>query len=269
MKNTLLPVISVLLLPGFILSSCNRNDGPQPDRGFSRELVVKRLEASANDFIRYDYNVHKAVVHYYSQWQNSVEGGISKYDLRLYYQDGRLKEGALRNGKIVYHYDQGRIISAENFLTNSNKLSTQFFRYNTQGQLVETEEFIREGGQDIPSTRINYTYYSNGNLKKSEHYHKEEGDPQGAYELNMVTFYEAYDTKPNPIPDDVLGHFLPGLLQMKNNPLRIRIQQRGSTMDDILRIQYSYDLLGNPQKREQQLEYDGELKPSILTTYYY
>lgn len=255
-----------LALAAASISACNKENDPGGNPIPLPQKFVKKLAASENDFQSFQFNALGNISSYTSQWQNSVEGGISTYTLQLTYDGGRLVRSTNQNGRIEYKYEGGRISGSENFLSNGRKLSTHNFNYNEAGRITDLVETIAEP-DEVAATRIHYSYRNDGNPGRVDFQIKRVGSEVFVNSFSKV--YEAYDDRPNPVPAAILEHFIPNQLLFRNNPKQIRNLDQDSNTIEILRLTYQYGNDGYPISHNSQREINGEIKPALTFQYVY
>ena len=87
--------------------------------------------------------------------------------------------------------------------------------------------------------------------------------------VNFTQFYEAYDKKSQPVASMLLGHYIPGVILHKNNPLRMKTLLPDGSTERTLVMEYFYDNEGYPTSRNQHIELNGQSLPVVRYTYIY
>ncbi|MDB5246033.1 MAG: hypothetical protein JWQ40_427 [Segetibacter sp.] len=254
----------VLTLIGFLFS-CKKDDNNVPLPSEKAIKLVKQLVASTTDFINYEYDSSGQVTKYITQWQN-VGGTVSRLTNVYKYAGKKLVKSSNESGYGTYTYAGDLISRSEHFAANGKKISSLTYSFNAAGQLTEVTEQIANPFDDAPmATRISYQYYANGNLSRLDFAHRKE--TTGSFIINFSKVFVEYDNKPNPEPDGVIGNFLPGVILLINNPVRINnLSADGSPMG-YSRYEYSYNEKGLPTRRKQFIAV-GDLEQSPISFQY-
>jgi hypothetical protein len=251
----------VLLAAG---TACNHGDAPSPDPAPGR--VVKKLVASESDYQAYTFNGNNQLSDYTVQWQSSQDH-TSRQDYHFEYEGRKvIRVTNQGGGRVEYHYTGNRIISADNYASNGRKLSTHEFSYDPQGRVKELVEKI-ESPQDIAELKFVLAYHSDGNLKTITHLARRMGSQQ--FLESFTQFFEAYDKKNQPVASMLLGHYLPGIVLHKNNPLKMKTLMPDGSTERTLVMEYQYDNEGYPSSRKQHIEMNGQSFPALEYTYIY
>lgn len=228
--------------------------------------LVKKISAAENDYFAYSYNADKTVNTYVSSWVSSVEGTVRKYEINYTYEAGKLQEASTTGGKQYFTYENGKLASAGFRYPNGVLFATHEYSYDSYNRLVQVIEYI-ENPDEIMNNRILLEYNAQGNLSRKIKQFRRKGQPN--YELMSTEVFEEYDTKWYPIPGDVWGQFLPGLVMHRNNPKRIRDLLPDGSTRQVVHMSYEYGADGYPVSQEQHIEINGQHKPAILYTYEY
>lgn len=259
-----------LIAGGIVFSSCRKNDD---EPSFPTPLPenmkwVKKMVAGPNDYFAYTYTSQKQVDSYTSKWTYSPEGPvIQTYKVTYQYEDGKVKEAITQGGgKQVFIYKNNKPDRAEFYFPNGQKYAEHQYTFNNLNQLIEIVETI-VNPIEVSQVRTQLLYNSKGNLIKKINQQKLTGATQ--FQITSTLLIEEYDTKYHPIPGDLWGQYLPGLILHRNNPKRIRELLPNGNVNQIIHLDYEYDANGYPTTQRQHIEINGQHKPAIRYVYEY
>lgn len=247
MKNQLFKLLLSFSVIGFLVA-CKKNvDQPPPDPNPLKK--VKQVASSPLDFTKYEYDLAGNVTKYISQWENGG-GGVSRLNSVYEYNGNKLVRFSNEAGYGVFTYNGTVVGKSDNFAANGKKLSTIHYQYNSNGKITSLIEQIAnpvEGG--AIETKVSYQYHSDGNVSRIDFAdRKSTADP---FVVSFSKVFIEYDNKKNPVPDNVIGFFLPGVVLQKNNPVRINNVLANGTVEGYSRYEYTYNTSGYPVKRKQ------------------
>lgn len=263
-------LLLILTAVWLTMSNCRKNgediQGPTP-LPISMKWV-KKIIAGPNDYFAYSYTDQKQVNSYTSKWTFSPDGPIiHTYQVSYEFEEGKVKEAITTgNGKQLFYYQNNQLESAAFFYPNGKKYAEHSYIFNSHKQLTEIVESIVEP-IEVSQVRTQLFYDSKGNLVKKINQHKKKG--AALFETTSTLLVEEYDNKYHPIPGDIWGQYLPGLIVSRNNPTRIKDLLPDGSVRQIVHMSYEYDSNGYPVVQHQHLEINGEHKPSIRYTYEY
>jgi hypothetical protein len=263
-------LLLVLATVWLTMSNCRKNEenvpGPTP-LPISMKWV-KRIVAGPTDYFAYTYTDQKQVNSYTSKWTFSPEGPvIQTYQVNYQFEDGKVKEAITTgNNKQLFYYKNNQLDRAAFFYPNGKKYAEHSYIFNNHKQLTEIVETIVEA-IEVSQVRTQLFYDSKGNLVKKINQQKKKGT--AVFETTSTLLVEEYDDKYHPIPGDIWGQYLPGLIVSRNNPKRIRDLLPDGSARLIIHMSYEYDSNGYPLVQHQHLEINGEHKPSIRYAYEY
>lgn len=258
--------IFLFLLLAIIIQACKKEHVSKPPFPIPAK-IVKQISASATDFRAYEYDAAGKVSKFTMQWDNGT-GQLSKLTQTYTYAGEKLIKNLNNAGYTEYYYEGDKLIRSEHFFTGGAKLSTLQYSYNTQGQLATlVEKIANPDAMGIAETRINYQYYSSGNVKQIDFAHRKAStDP---FTLNFSKIYEQYDENKNPEPDIVVNSFIPNIVLFRNNPIKINTVLANGSLESYQRYEYTYNADGFPiEKREFQKSGNTEHGPLVFQYHY-
>lgn len=250
-----------------MLVSCKKESNPAPADA-SPIKIVKKVTASAGDYVQYEYNAKGHVSRYISQWKDA-EGTLFRQNNHFEYNSNdQLLKWSNEAGYGLYTYQNGRLSQSEHFAANGKKISTLSYTFDASNRLITIVEEIANPLADGPEqTRISYQYYSNGNLSRMDFaYRNEFAD---AFTMQFSKKFVQYDNKKNPEPDGIAGTFLPGVILLLNNPVRIENILPNGTVEGYSRYEYTYNANGLPVQRKHFTAISDVEMPPVVFTYEY
>lgn len=263
-------LLLILTAVWLTMSNCRKNgeDIQDPTPLPISMKWVKKIIAGPNDYFGYSYTDQKQVNSYTSKWTFSPDGPIiHTYQVSYQFEEGKVKEAITTgNGKQLFYYQNNQLESAAFFYPNGKKYAEHSYIFNSHKQLTEIVESIVEP-IEVSQVRTQLFYDSKGNLVKKINQHKKKG--AAVFETTSTLLVEEYDNKYHPIPGDIWGQYLPGLIVSRNNPTRIKDLLPDGSVRQIVHMSYEYDSNGYPVVQHQHLEINGEHKPSIRYAYEY
>jgi len=249
-----------------LLASCNKSDEETITPDTKSIKFVKQITSSTTDFVAYKYDPEGNVIKYTSQWQNGT--GLNRLTQVFEYDGKKLSRSSTETGYASYTYTNNVLAKSDHFAFNGKKISSLIYSFNAAGKLTEVLEQIANSLSDGPEeTRITYQYYPNGNLSRLDFaYRKHATEP---FIINLTKLFVEYDNKVNTEPDGVAGNFLPGVILMRNNPIKINNLLPNGTIEGYSRYEYSYNEKGYPITRKQFIAVGNTEQLPILLQYVY
>ncbi|MEO5888615.1 MAG: hypothetical protein ABIQ31_00120 [Ferruginibacter sp.] len=258
MKNILL--ISMIIT---IFASCSKEPAPVPDPPLNKN--VTKISSAANDYQSFEYNTQNELTKYIAQWENGT-GTVNKITHTLEYAANKLVKATNDIGYVLYAYQGNLVVKTDNFLFNGKKLSTILLHYSQQNRLEYLVEQNAElQPENAEETKVTYQYYNEGNVKRMDFAYRM--DVSSPFVLSYSKVFEAYDSKHHPVPDDVLGKFLPGIALYANNPVKISNLDKNGILTGYNRYEYVYNQAGYPTHKKQFI-WDGNSE-QLYTTFAY
>ena len=250
-----------------MLVSCKKESNPAPADA-SPLKIVKKVAASTGDYVQYEYNAKGHVSRYISQWKDA-EGNLFRQNNDFEYNsDDQLLKWSNNAGYVFYTHQNDRLSHSEHFAANGKKISTLSYTFDASDRLVTIVEEIANPLADGPEqTRVSYQYYSNGNLSRMDFaYRNKSAD---SFTMQFSKKLVQYDTKKNPEPDGILGAFLPGVILLLNNPVRIENILPDGTVEGYSRYEYTYNAHELPIQRKHYTAIGNVETPPVVFTYEY
>jgi hypothetical protein len=265
-KQLMFVLTAISITVGSCRKNKDENAGPSPNPITMK--WVKKIIAGPNDYYTYTYTDQKQVNSYTSKWTFSPEPPtVRTYQVTYQFENGKVKEAVTTgSGKQLFFYKNNQLDRASFYFPNGKKYAEHQYFFNSHKQLTEIIETIVEP-IEVSQVRSQLFYDSKGNLVKRINQQKMKGAAQ--FQITSTLLFEAYDSKFHPIPGDIWGQFLPGLILSRNNPKRIRDLLPDGSVRQIVHMNYEYDANGYPTVQVQHLEINGEHKPSIRYEYEY
>jgi hypothetical protein len=234
------------LLPKLLLSAtlivflfaCKKSGNDSPGPIDTPVKSVRQLTAASTDFVAFEYDSSGRVTKHTSQWDHGA-GGLNKITTVYEYDGNKLKRALSELGYGLYTYKNNVMDKSEHFASNGRKLSTLNYTFENGKLITVLEQIANPKADDVIETKVDYQYYSNGNVSRIDFaYRKEIANP---FIIGFSKLFVEYDNKINPEPDGVLGFFIPGVILQKNNPLRVNNILTGGTPEGYTRYEYSYN----------------------------
>ncbi|MCW3109175.1 MAG: hypothetical protein JWQ09_3681 [Segetibacter sp.] len=266
MKTPFLKLLLSVIIACFLFG-CKKTENPSSTTDPSPLKIVKQVTASSTDFVSYEYDASGNVTKSISQWQNGASG-INRLNNIFEYNGNKLVKFSNEAGYALFTYTGNVIASSDNFAANGRKLSTILYQYDGSGKITNLIEQNTNPAPDaISETKVNYQYYSNGNVSRIDFsYRKQIIDP---FIVNFSKVFVEYDDKKNPEPDGVLGFFLPGVVLQKNNPVKINNVPANGTVEGYSRYEYTYNAKGYPVNRKHFIATSNNEQPPVSFAYSY
>lgn len=250
-----------------VLVSCKKESNPGPADA-SPLKIVKKVAASADDYVQYEYNAKGYVSRYISQWRDATGNLFRQNNHFEYNTNNQLVKWSNESGYGLYTYQNGRLSQSEHFATNGKKISTLSYTFDASQRLTTIVEEITDPPADGPEqTRISYQYYSNGNISRMDFAFRNEFTD--TFTVHFSKKFVQYDNNKNPEPDGILGGFLPGVTLQFNNPVRIENILPDGTVDGYSRYEYTYNAKGLPVQRKHYIAISDVEQQPVVFTYEY
>ena len=90
-----------------------------------------------------------------------------------------------------------------------------------------------------------------------------------SFTMQFSKKFVQYDNKKNPEPDGILGAFLPGVILLLNNPVRIENILPDGTVEGYSRYEYTYNANELPIQRKHYTAIGNVETPPVVFTYEY
>lgn len=265
--QTVISRLSCFLILTVLLVSCRKETGTEPENTPALK-IVKKVSASAFDYVQYEYNAKGHVTGYISQWKDATGSLLRQNNVFEYNASNQLVKWSNEAGYGIYSYQNGRLSQSEHFAFNGKKISTLGYTFDALNRLSTVLEEIANPADNGPKqTRISYQYYNNGNVSRMDFaFRNEFTDP---FTVNFSKKFVQYDNKKNPEPDGIIGAFLPGVTLQLNNPLYIENIMADGTVQGYTRYEYNYNAEGFPLQRKTYIAVNNTEQPAVIFTYEY
>ena len=249
-----------------LLVSCRKETGSAP--GDTPPLkMVKKVSASAFDYMQYEYNANGNVTGYITQWKDAAGNLLRQNNVFEYNTGNQLVKWTNEAGYGLYSYQNGRLSQSVHYAANGKKLSTIRYSFDAIKRLFTVVEEIENAENTPKQSRLSYQYYNNGNIRRIDlAFRYEITDP---FTLYFSKKFIQYDNKKNPEPDGIIGAFLPGVIQQHNNPLYIENIMADGTVQGYTRYEYNYNMDGFPVQRKMSVTINNTEQPPVIFTYEY
>lgn len=225
----------ILAATVIFISSCKK-DPKTPDEAGSAQLI--KIQTSATEFTTFEYNTSGKISKVISQ--NGTEQEVNT----VTYNGDKIKTVTTEGAKMDFTYTGNKVskvqITATEDETAFNGVINFTYQNDLLTQTIFTLEVEEEGDEvvDVPSTKINYEYFANGDVKKkiiSLHDFTED-----KWKLSETSVYE-YDTKNNPMA--VAAEAFLGLFQIESahNVTKEIITGETGTLENTVVYEYQYN----------------------------
>lgn len=250
------------------LFSCKKNPPAQQQPEAQAFKIVKKISASPSDQVRYEYNAKGHLSRYISQWQDAAGTLSTQTNVFEHNASGHLVKWSNEGGYGLYTSNNGLPERSEHFGANGRKIATLTYTFNASKRLLSVLEDIASPAPGDPTqTRISYLYHSDGNLSRMEFAYR--NGPADAFVVSFSKKFVQYDGKKNPEPDGVLGAFLPGIILLFNNPVRVENINADGSVEGYTRYEYTYNAEGYPVQKKQFIGVNNvEHAPAVFTYEY-
>jgi hypothetical protein len=250
---------TLIALVILLIAACKKPANP-PQQIVKR---VTRISSSPTDFRSFSYDANKLLTNHTLQFVNG--NGTSVMSVDYSYVNGTINTAWGPGGSVFYETTGKQVNVVRNFRPMGSELSTIYFNYNNNGQLIEWREKFNQPEPDQPKeSKQTFEYYADGNVKRMIHYLKMTND--GPFVLNGSTVYDQYDRFKNPEISFSGLVYLPSVVFHKNNVGRIRHYAANGELYQTNTFEYTYDADGYPATK---LFKDDRSAVTVLFTYSY
>ncbi|NTS40407.1 hypothetical protein HRG84_05775 [Flavisolibacter sp. BT320] len=255
-----------LIVFATVLLSCQKDPGRLP--GTPPSKTVKKVAGALSTAVQYEYNAEGNVTRYISLWKDAAGTLIRQNNVFTYSAGNRLVKWANDAGNGFYTYQNGRLSHSEHFAINGKKIATLYYDFGAEDRLTTVTEVLANPLPGGPvQTRVRYEYYTTGNVSRIDFAYRNKSSE--AFVVHFSKHFVTYDNKVNPEPDGVLGAFLPNVVLMYNNPIRIENRAADGRLEGYLRYEYAYNNSGLPAQRKQYIATGDVEAPPLTFTYEY